>query len=55
MSIKSKDFGGNKQLEDKTDSFKSANSLENYELKELLDCMLKELKEIKKQLIKINQ
>ncbi len=55
MSIRSKDFGGNKQLEDKTDALKGANSLENYELKELLNCIIGELKEIKRQLKKINE
>ena len=52
--IEVKDFSSNKQLEDKTDEFKSANSKENYSLHESLDCILKELKEVVRQLKKIN-
>ena len=54
MTIASKDFGGNNQLEKKTDSFKESNSKENYELVHAMECILIELKEITKQLNKIN-
>lgn len=53
--VEVKDFSNNKQLEVKTDSLKESNSLENYSNRELLSCVLQELKNITKELKKINQ
>lgn len=53
--IEVKDFSNNKQLEEKTDSFKELNSIENYGLKDSLNCILMELEKITKELKKINQ
>jgi len=49
------DLSSNDELEKKSSESKEANSIENYKLHDSLDCILVELKEIVKQLKKINK
>ena len=52
--IEVKDFSSNKELENKADEHRNSNELDNYNLRDLVSCMIEELKKINKELKKIN-